>query len=277
MRKLLSANFARLRKDKVFWICIIAILLISGGNMLNGCRQAIIMKQDGYIVGLDNYYFNLAPVPGLFQAVFISLFLGTEYSDGSIRNKLIVGHTRSDIYLANAVVCFTAGLCFLAAFLIGGLVGIPFLGAWKIGPQKVIVLILVALFFSTALTSIFTILGALSANKAVTAVTAILLWLGLLILASMVYNRLCEPETISGVMITAAGMQMSDPSPNPNYVSGTFRTFLEWLVNALPTGQAILTANLEIARPVQNILCSAVITLCTTVGGIFAFRKKDLK
>lgn len=88
MRKLLSANFSRLWKDKTFWICIIAMLLISGGNMLNGCRQAVIMKQEGYIVELDKYYFMLAPVPGLFHAVFVSLFLGTEYSDGDLQITL---------------------------------------------------------------------------------------------------------------------------------------------------------------------------------------------
>lgn len=161
MRKLLSANFSRLWKDKIFWICIIAMLLISGGNMLNGCRQAVIMKQEGYIVELDKYYFMLAPVPGLFHAVFVSLFLGTEYSDGSIRNKLIVGHTRTNIYLANMIVCFTAGLCFLAAWLIGGLVGIPFLGTWKIGAQGVAAFVLIAVFFSAAFTGIFTILSTL--------------------------------------------------------------------------------------------------------------------
>lgn len=105
----------------------------------------------------------------------------------------------------------------------------------------------------------------------------ILLWLALLILASMVYNRLCEPESISGIVMTLDGMETSEPSPNPNYVSGTFRTFLEWVVNILPTGQAILMANAEITHPLQNILCSALIALGTTLGGIFAFRRKDLK
>lgn len=277
MRKLLSANFSRLWKDKAFWICIIAMLLLTVACMLNGSRQAILLKQEGYIVELDNYYFMLAPVPGLFQAVFISLFLGTEYSDGSIRNKLIVGHTRTNIYLANMVVCFTAGLCILAAWLIGGLIGIPFFGAWKIGAQGAAAFVLIAVFFSAAFTGIFTILGTLSTNKAATAVAAILLWLGLLILASMAYSRLCEPEFASGVMMTVNGMETLDAAPNPDYVSGAFRTFLEWVVNILPTGQSILMSNMDLSHPVQDIICSTLIALGTTLGGILAFRRKDLK
>ena len=37
-------------------------------------------------------------------AVFVSLFFGTEYSDGTLRNKLIGGYTRGQIYVSQFIV-----------------------------------------------------------------------------------------------------------------------------------------------------------------------------
>ncbi|MGY3662454.1 MAG: hypothetical protein ACXAHE_00930 [Roseburia sp. 1XD42-69] len=47
------------------------------------------------------------------------MFLGTDYSDGTIRNKLTVGHTRTNIYLANLIVTFAAGLLIMCVWFIG--------------------------------------------------------------------------------------------------------------------------------------------------------------
>ena len=105
MRKLLSANFARLGKDKVFWITAVAVFISSLVTIFNSSGSADLMISSGYPVTLDDYFFNHAPMMGLYYAVFISLFLGTEYSDGTIRNKLAVGHRRLDVYLANYMTC----------------------------------------------------------------------------------------------------------------------------------------------------------------------------
>ena len=56
---------------------------------------------------------------GLVAAVFISLFVGSEYSDGTIRNKLVVGHSRMRIYLANLIVCSIACVLISLAYAAG--------------------------------------------------------------------------------------------------------------------------------------------------------------
>ena len=261
MNNLLSANFARLWKDKVFWLCFAAMLACSAGTMLNGCRQASVNAGSGFAYTLDFFYFNLAPLLGLFCAVFISLFLGTEYSDGTVRNKLVVGRSRTAVYLADLTVSFCAALLFMAAWLLGGLVGIPFLGPWKLGAPGLALCLLLAAF----------------TNKAAGAVVSILLFLALLVCASMLYNRLSEPEMFSGVIITAEGMSMGEPTPNPDYISGGVRAAYEFLLDLLPTGQSILLANLELARPLREALCSAFIAGAAALGGLWTFRKKDLR
>lgn len=277
MRRLLSANLTRLRKDKVFWASLPAVLALSVIHMANGCRQGMGMLEEGYSRALDDYYFELAPFLGLVFAVFMSLFLGTEYSDGTVRNKVVIGHSRGSIYLANLLTCIAASFLLAAAWMLGGLVGLPVFGSWQMGVPGALQYLLISLLFSAALSAIFTLVGSLSGNKAAAAVISILLFLGLLVGASMIYNRLCEPEMISGIVMTTEGMQMSEPSPNPDYVGGALRTAYELILNILPTGQAILMANLEIARPTLQMASSVLVTAAVTAAGISLFRKKDLK
>lgn len=279
MIKLLRANLFRLRQNKVFWFGLLAMLILSIVCMLNGGRQAAQMRTLGYqnYNYMDTYYFKLAPSLGIFFAIVISLFLGTEYSDGTLRNKVIVGHTRTEIYVANLLTCILCAFVFTTIWLIGGLIGLPLFPAWQMALSSVLLYILMALLFSAALAAIFTLIGMLSSNKAATAVVSILIFLGLLIGASLIYNKLAEPEIVSGVVMTTEGMQMSDPEPNPDYISGTARTALELLLKVLPTGQALLMSSLEIKEPILPMVSSLIITLLVTLLGISIFRKKDLK
>ncbi|EHL07801.1 hypothetical protein HMPREF0322_01490 [Desulfitobacterium hafniense DP7] len=277
MGNLLTAGFYRLGKNKVFWLGMLAMLAISAGMMLNASRQAGVMMAEGYLRTLDDYYFKLAPVIGLFCAIFASLFIGTEHSEGTLRNKIVVGRTRPAIYLANYVICFAAGVCFVVVWLLGGLVGIPVLGVWEMGANGVLLYVVTALCFTGAWTGMFTLLAMLSSNKATTAVLAILLALGLLVAAALLYNGLCVPELNSGMVITKNGMEMAEPTPNPNYVSGMKRTLYQLVLDCLPSGQGILMANRELSRPLLSLAASGVIALATTAAGVFAFGKKDLK
>lgn len=276
MRKLLSANFSRLWKDKIFWLCMGAMLIYSVVYMLNGCRQATVDLSE-YNYSIDNYYFHFAVVIGAFCALFSSMFLGTEYSDGTIRNKIIVGHTRTSIYIANLITSFTATLLIMLVWLIGALVAIPTLGVWEMGIPNLLAYLLIAVMFEAALSAIFTFVCMQSTNKAITVVISMLLFLGLLVFASMIYNGLSEPEMTSGVKITTSGMEMSEPTPNPNYISGVKRTIYEFVVDILPTGQGLKMWQLEIINAVRMLASSVVITVLTTLGGIFVFKRKDLK
>lgn len=276
MRKLLSANFSRLWKDKFFWLCMGAMLIYSVVYMMNGCRQAAADLSE-YNYSLDKYYFHFAVVIGAFCALFSSMFLGTEYSDGTIRNKIIVGHTRTSIYIANLITSFTATLLLMLVWLIGALAAIPTLGVWEMGVPNLFAYLLIAVMFEAALAAIFTFVCMQTANKATTVVISILLFLGLIVFASMINNGLSQPEMTSGVQISANGIDMSEPTPNPNYISGVQRTIYEFIVDFLPTGQGLQMSQLKIDHAVRMLVSSVVIIVLTTLGGLFVFKRKDLK
>ncbi len=275
MSRLLAAGYSRLWKSKVFWIEMGAVLVYAAVFMLNGCRQA---AANGYIsYSLDTFYFHFAASVGLFGAIFTSLFIGTEYSDGTIRNKFVVGHSRAAVYLSNLVVTGSATLLMAGAWMLTALIGAPALGFWKTGAAQLLLYLLIAVLFIAALSAVFTLIGMNVSGKATSAVVTLLLALGLLLAAGMLFSSLSQPEMTSGVTVTTDGVSMTDPMPNPSYVGGMRREVYTFLMDVLPTGQGLLMANLSIERPLRMLAASAGIAAAATAGGLLLFRRKDLK
>ncbi len=54
MRKLLSANFSRLRKDRIFWIILSGVLVFSLVTIFNGARSSDVMEESGFVRSLDD-------------------------------------------------------------------------------------------------------------------------------------------------------------------------------------------------------------------------------
>lgn len=279
MSKLISAGISRLWKNRIFWVSMGTLLAYSVIYMLSGVRDAQMMTaaNPGYQYSIDEYYFHFALTIGLFCAVFSSMFLGAEYSDGTIRNKIVTGCTRTEIYLSSLILTFLASLMLIAAWLIGGLVGIPALGLWKMDISWLCLYLLASIFMTAAFSAIFTLIGMLSSSKSMTALLSVLLFFALLLYASMIYNALAQPEMTNDIFITANGIQMGDPVPNPHYISGTTRLIYEFLVDFLPTGQGIQIWMLEAVRFLRMLLSSLGIVLVSTLLGIRIFKKKNLK
>ena len=280
MSKLLRANFSRMKKDVGFWIITAAVLIISILEVINNAYiDATVYPEEGKTI-LNYLLFQTIPAMGMVYAIFIAMFIGKEYSNGTIRNKLIVGHTRANIYLANFITCLTGSLIIYSMIFIGSFgAGIPLLGGWKGKISELITYIIVGAFLSAALASLLTVFGMLCTRRSVTAVTAMVFAFALMLAASIIYGRLAEPEmTQDLVSVTVDGVvELSEPHPNPLYVSGSMRKIYEFLMQFLPTGQGILLANQEITNPVLNIIYSVIITVAVNFCGLFAFRKKDLK
>ena len=273
MSNLLRANFYRMRRDQMFWVCLGTVLACSAVFVFFWCREALLL---GFETKLEAYYFNMVMSLGFFTAMFAAMFLNAEYSEGTIRNKLAVGRTRRAVYLAHFLTVLTASLFFTAAWLIGGCAGIPMLGPWGFGLGGLAFHVLIAVGSTIAFAAIFTFLGMLLSRRTAT-VIVVLTWFALLLGASSVENILSEPEFTSGIVMTADGMQTISMEPNPRYVSGALRTFYEFLRDLIPAGQAIQVQNLEVFSPLRALLCDLGVTAVFTLGGLALFERKDLK
>ncbi|MBD5161821.1 MAG: ABC transporter permease subunit [Oscillibacter sp.] len=274
MRNLLYANLSRLKRDQVFWLCVFTALACSAGFMITWCLEAI---EKGAAGELDLFYFRFAPAMGFFYAVFSCLFLAVEYSEGTIRNKLAVGHTRREVYLSSFLTIFAASLCVALAWLTGGLAGVPFLGFPTLGLTGMTLCVAVVIGFTAAFSAIYVFIGLLNDRRSVTVIT-ISVWLILVLIAGVLADTLHEPEMIrTGMISMEDGTVSLIMEPNPYYLSGIRRKIYGFLVDFLPAGQADSLQNILLDHPLRMLLSSALITAAATFGGMRLFERKDLK
>lgn len=273
MNKLLRANFARLLRNRIFQISMGLMFLL---GVYFAFRNIRFIVED---VPLDRSIRQFLIPATLCLSVFTTLFVGTEYSDGAIRNKIAVGHGRGQIYLSNLCVCLAAGLLMCLAFLLPYLgLGLLFLNSPEAGATELLTMFSCALGAMMAFGSVFVLISMLCHSKAGSSILCSLLLFGLLLAATYVNSKLSEPETYSEYMLTASGVVTeSAPKPNPNYVGGTERAILEYSNDAQPGGQILLVMTEEIRHPCRMLLWDAGIILCATLAGMWFFKRKDLK
>jgi len=254
------------------------MLALSAAATLLWCRRAA-EEAAGYGVEttLDSLYFQLVPAVGIYISILTCLFLSTEYGEGTIRNKLAVGRTRRDVYLANFTAVAAASLALQLAWMVGGCAGIPFVGPWTRGPGAFALLILLTTGTTLAMAAIFTFIGMLHTGRSATVVT-VLTYFVLLFAAAGVYNVLSEPEFNASLMMSAGGgVQSVGMEPNPRYATGALRSLCEFVMDLLPTGQIARIQNLETGNPARMLLSSLFLTVSATVGGVKLFERSDLK
>lgn len=281
MNKLLRANFTRLRKNKVFWGCIIFMFLNAVSSVIS---QYISFKKYGGEKDLyfhENLAFGQTVAVSVISAIFIGLFIGTEHSNGTLRNKLVIGHSRGAIYFANLAVCIAAAILIHIAYVVTTLVGgLIVFGNTITQLETLIKLFAVSLIVVTAFAAILLPMSTLITSKSAGVTAVIMTSLTLMILAMVVSQVLNEPEINPAyTIIDASGEEISEPeTKNPFYVSGVQRDIYEALYDIVPTCQA---ARIQLddmpENPAVIPLWSAAVIAVTTGLGTVLFRRKDLK
>lgn len=95
--------------------------LYGGMEAVGLYRQGAEKLSDGLFAGLTFL--------GVVLAAFCSLYLGTEYQDGTLRNKVTAGYRREQIYFSCLLACLGGGLLIWGSYLAAYLaVGLPLLG-----------------------------------------------------------------------------------------------------------------------------------------------------
>ena len=276
MRKLLRADFSRLFRDKVFLISCTVMFLAGTGLPLIHYFDNL---KNGESWTADSTCFAYAfPVPILLSLV-TALFVGTGYSDGTMRNKLIVGHKRHCIYLSNLIVCITAGFSLCLSYLVPHTcLGLLLLGNFETGAAKLFVYIGLNFALTAAFATLFVLISMLCNNKAYSTAGCILLVFALLFAGIRITSALNEPEYYSGYSYTENGSTITEEAErNPNYLRGTKRQIYEFLNDFVPGGQVIKLANMNSEKPAMPALYDGIILLAATGFGLAFFRRKDLK
>lgn len=299
MSNLLSANFHRLIKNKLFWLGNGLFSLFAFFNVIN--LYSFKIKIDSRISININFMDYLIPI-AFASAIFISLFVGRDYSDGTIRNKIIVGSKRTSIYLSHLITNSLSSI-FMCLFyiIVFSILGFCLLGGFNVDIKLVLLAILTSLIIIISLCSIFTLISMNISNKTGSLAVCVLLILVGSFVSSSIKILLEQPKVYEeysyqdefGDTITVPAQE------NINYVSGVKRDIYEFIDTISPASQIMrcretfsvtkeikdnageTTYLQQYKEKVNDNLEAIGYSLATTVIitgiGVFLFRRKNLK
>ncbi len=274
MIKLLRADLTRMRKSKSFWVCVILSFALSVLNSLIFVPDIRTAENTAKNI-LEGTSNSLVLI-----AVFIALFLGTDYAQNTIRNKMIIGSNRTSIYFSNFLtVSFGAFIISLAGDIPE--VAAAFFGkSFGMKAEEFAFQMFIIVCATIAMSAVFTLLGMLvtakSANTAISIVATFVLSLG----AAIIMDLLAQPEYMEDYEIDDDGVfvETGELVSNPVYVKpGIKRDILTAVNDVLPTGQIM---QLETGSPHNKELMplySLGVLAVSTAVGVVVFRRKDLK
>lgn len=276
MRDLLSANLLRLKKNYAFWGAMGVSFGLALATVIDVYRVA---QAFGGTTSVDAELFKYAAFIGILAAELIPLFFGTEYSNGAIRNKLIVGQSRLSIYFANLITGFAACVLCSAAYMLGCMaLGIPLLGWFTQPPALLFTALIGSLLMMAAFCAIFTFVTMNCAKKSTSVVICLLGTFAAFIWAFVIHSMLEAPEFIQGYEMSVNGQVVNAvPEPNPNHLTGLKREVYQFLFDLLPSGQSIQYCSLVLSNPVRLMGLAAAVCVVFTGAGAALFRRKDLK
>ncbi len=215
----------------------------------------------------------------LVSAILTALYLGTDYSNGTIRNRLAVGRTRVEIYFANLITTALSGVILLAAAWIStGAVGLYLGGKPGMPTGELALDAAVSICAMIAFCAIFTVIGMLLSSKSAIVTITLVSTFVLMTVGSLILSRLSQPEFRSSIVFDENGNTMiGGEVPNPLYVSGIQRDILTAVNDVLPSGQLV---QMEMGEPhneeLMPLYSLGVLAVSTAVGTL-VFRRKDLK
>lgn len=274
MSKLISAGFLRLRKCRVFYIVCAAAFVINLALVYTESQN-----YELYSASQELCLFDHVPMIGLICSVFIGLMLGSEYGDGTVRNKIMVGHKRVCVYLSYLVVSVAGALVITVVCMSVTVVfWLAMFRSIAISAAGFFWLFFCELMLTAASAAGAVLVMACTRSRATTAVMCIIVALVLLFAGAYMSGRLEEQPTVSYyVMTNEYGVPTQvEERPNPRYVSGAARTALELACEFDPAGQAILISNFSASHPERLPVMSLLFIIVTTAAGCAVFRKKDL-
>ncbi|MDE6844356.1 MAG: ABC transporter permease [Lachnospiraceae bacterium] len=281
MNRLLAANFARLWRSRIFHV--LEIFMIGYSVLIYTDTYITVRVNHKEYENWNLFFFNEMLFIGVALAIFVSIYIGVEYSNGTIRNKLSVGHSRIHIYMANLLVCYAAGIIACITYSVTSLIlGLALIGKetaaglWKPAQGMLFVL-----FILMSYTAIFVLVSMSDMHTVRAAVVSLLLSLIILGAGLIVCQYLDMPEytvRLTTVVDESGGTKTIEETVyNSRYLTGTKRKIYEGAELILPSAQVMYVADYGISYSVKQPICMFGVSAVCTGAGIWIFRRKDIK
>lgn len=255
MYKLLCADMRKIFLNKMFWIVIlcVSVLCIGGFSLL----ELIIAKARNITEMYADTTLTLYPsVATIVIGAFVGSCIGTEFREGTLRNKLAIGAKRSDIFLAAAIVIAIAASIFqviatLSAVLFGNLL----LDGFNMGVQEIVQSTLVYTAASIATAFSFTTVCFGLGNGKISSMICIMI--------GVVLKFVCT-ENVSKLY----------PSSGECALTGAEYSFCSFIDKYVPF--SYLNGGVRYEMSCYAVGCIATVGIAVLVG-LRIFQRKDMK
>lgn len=244
MANLLAEGYRRLFKGKRFYIVLAVIIAIP---TIAAVFLRIVEKRALNLGGA--LVFSLIGTMSMFISITAGLFIITDFKNNTIRNKIIIGHSRTKIYLANLIISLTVAFIYQMVFWLTLIAFGKTIMRFDAFPSKEIfqnMLLTLAIIF--AFTSCFVFICTTLKNTGGFALSLMLdTVVSMLVLLVMIIPK----KEISKILsIAVPSMQKTSLSNNPTVVPDN----IWWM-----------------------ILIDIGICVVVTIAGIEIFKRSDLK
>lgn len=268
MRNLLSANLRRMVRSRAFLIAVLAELAYIALAVLScwdhcGAGEPVTLE---FILTAGYLLLSYIPLSTLIAAPVLSLYLGADYANGTLRGKLIVGHTRTEVYLADLLTCVitAAGLDMLYLVLTTAFCAKPVLDVSGVllrsAPGRMLAWTAVLLLARMAWASVAKLVAVLLGNQTAAAIAVLFLLLA------------------AAVVSTTGLSEVSYLTLHPDAVDGGRRMAIwQFVLDFLPTGQYYRVSVLDTPNLWRMPLLSLGVIAASTGAGLAFFRRRDLK
>lgn len=288
MYKLLNASFYRLRKNKIFLGLVILTIIIAVfmliSEYLNNIKYSSVFGISSNTT--DILLMKFINIIGFFIAIFTSLFVGAEYSDGTIRNKIVAGHSRKNIYLSNLIVSILVGIFLeLIYLIIVSIVSIPIFGLVQMSFLQLAVILLDIIMIIIVYSSIFNFIALICSNITISTVTSLLLILIMFVTDMFLSPTANSTEYIQkNKVMDEQGNITYEIVKNEDYPGKIIQTTCKTIINFNPVSQAIEISGNKINMNEEDFnnmkvypLYSLGLIIIITAIGIYLFNIKELK
>lgn len=114
MLNVLRAEYRRLFRSKIFLLGSVGCFAVGACISLYFVRMN---KRFDDFYFADGNLFMFGTFCGILSAVLTSLFVGKLYSDGTMRNQIIMGHNRASVYLCEYLTALSANILFFVSYV----------------------------------------------------------------------------------------------------------------------------------------------------------------
>lgn len=258
MRRLLRADMYRMYHNKKIVIAYFAMAAVAGMMIM---MQYTAMD---YAVPLSRVIFLPMTFYGLVAAAFVSFFVGEDFSEGTVRNKIVAGNRRSHIYLSQLFCVWTASLLlYLLTLLLTVSVSLPMFEKNVTGGE-IVSFAVYGCFTVLAIGSIFCLISVCIGNRSVAVTVCMGMAFFMLFLCLHTNQIIAQSPYKDGIV-------------NSHYIEGGKRLFYELVHDINPMGQIAQLSEMKLLNPIRWIGADIVWICLAIIVGCMCFGKKDIR